>query len=166
MKPKQKAFTLIELLVVIAIIGLLASIVLIALQSARSKARDANRRATVKEIATALELYYNDNNGYPSTGNTWAGVVSCWGSPDTALTGANGYIPGLAPTYVPSLPVDPLGDTGCAHQYLYNSNGTDYFFMAYETVENCNNIASDPMHRPLSPADCDYAVYSSGATNW
>ena len=62
----QKGFTLIELLVVIAIIGLLASIVLLALNSARAKSRDAKRLADVRQIATALEMYYNDNQTYPA----------------------------------------------------------------------------------------------------
>jgi prepilin-type N-terminal cleavage/methylation domain-containing protein len=63
---KQKGFTLIELLVVIAIIGLLSTLAVISLGNARAKSRDAKRVADVKQIQTALELYYNDTSQYPS----------------------------------------------------------------------------------------------------
>ncbi len=62
---KNKGFTLIELLVVIAIIGLLSSIVLTSLSTARTKGRDARRIASFKQIQNALELYYQDNGTYP-----------------------------------------------------------------------------------------------------
>ncbi|MBL8031479.1 MAG: prepilin-type N-terminal cleavage/methylation domain-containing protein [Candidatus Doudnabacteria bacterium] len=58
-------FTLIELLVVIAIIGLLASIVLVALSSSRARSRDATRLAQIRQISGAIELYFNENNTYP-----------------------------------------------------------------------------------------------------
>ncbi len=67
MKKTKKGFTLIELLVVIAIIGLLSTLAIVALNSARQKSRDAKRVADVKQIQTALELYYNDNFGYPAS---------------------------------------------------------------------------------------------------
>ncbi len=57
-----KGFTLIELLVVISIIGVLASIVLASLNSARVKARDARRIADLDQIKTALNFYYDSNN--------------------------------------------------------------------------------------------------------
>jgi len=61
-----KGFTLIELLVVIVIIGILATLATVTLGSARGKARDARRVSDVKQIQTALELYYNDAGGYPN----------------------------------------------------------------------------------------------------
>lgn len=62
---RKGGFTLIELLVVIAIIGVLATIVLSSLNSARSKARDAQRERDVQTIKNALEIYYLDNGRYP-----------------------------------------------------------------------------------------------------
>lgn len=61
----QKGFSLIELLVVIAIIVLLSSIGVIALNSSRSKARDAKRISDIRQVRTALELFYSDEDQYP-----------------------------------------------------------------------------------------------------
>lgn len=55
-------FTLIELLVVIAIIGILASVVLASLNSARAKGADAAVKGGMANMAAQIELYY-DNNG-------------------------------------------------------------------------------------------------------
>ncbi|MBI4653040.1 type II secretion system protein [Candidatus Kuenenbacteria bacterium] len=61
---KGEGFTLIELLVVIAIIALLSTIAVVSLGGARVKARDAKRVADVKQMQTALEMYFNNNNSY------------------------------------------------------------------------------------------------------
>lgn len=65
MTNNKKGFTLIELLIVIAIIGILASIVLVSLGDARRSARDTQRVANIRNAQLALELYNNDNGGYP-----------------------------------------------------------------------------------------------------
>ncbi len=62
MVNKEKGFTLIELLVVIAIIGILASVVLASLNSARSKGADASIKSNLANIRAQAELWY-DNNG-------------------------------------------------------------------------------------------------------
>ena len=70
MKRHTKGFTLIELLVVIAIIGILASVVLVSLQSARKKGNDTRVISGVNQIRTLLESNYS-NNTYPDlTGAT------------------------------------------------------------------------------------------------
>jgi prepilin-type N-terminal cleavage/methylation domain-containing protein len=84
--PSRAAFTLIELLVVIAIIGLLSTIAVVSLSSARRLARNAKRIADVKQLVTAFSLGLDANGSYPSTGgNVW----KCIGSVCTG--GWSGY---------------------------------------------------------------------------
>lgn len=64
-KESSSAFTLIELLVVIAIIGLLSTISIVALNQARSKARDARRVADAKQLVNAINMYYDQYGEYP-----------------------------------------------------------------------------------------------------
>lgn len=103
MRNKNKGFTLIELLVVIAIIGLLASVVLLALNSARQKARDAKRLADVRQFASALELYFNDKSSYPTAGFGGAGAEM---QTDTMKQA------GLVPTYIGVIPTAPTPADG------------------------------------------------------
>jgi general secretion pathway protein G len=67
---RQKGFTLVELLVAIGIIGILSSIAVVSVSNVRAKARDAKRLADVKQIQTALESYFNDQNLYPAETST------------------------------------------------------------------------------------------------
>ena len=162
---RKSGFTLIELLVVISIIGILASLVLANLNTARAKARNVQRRSDLKQVQVALELYYDTNKAYPTT-NAWWGNCSDYGSHPT--TGANGWVPNLAPTYMAQLPVDPRynGSGGC---YLYNSNGLDYKLLAHQTMEvGCPPMpTNDGMWDPVrSPSQCTIAIYTQGAVTW
>ena len=158
-KIHRSGFTLIELLVVIAIIAVFAAIVIATISKAAANSRDSQRLINVKDMQVAIERYYDINNSYPNTGNQWWGNCSTFGSHSN--TGASGYVPGLSPTYLPKLPIDPKQTTSAC--YLYNSNGLDYFLMAYGTVEG---PIIPQYKRPLAPQEQDYAVYTLGATNW
>jgi len=86
---KEKGFTLLELLVVIGIIGLLASILVVNLTSARKRARDTKRIADVRNLQTASEDYYGKNGKYP--------------------TGIGDLVTGA---HIPVWPLDPLAPSG------------------------------------------------------
>lgn len=71
---KKQGFTLIELLVVIAIIGILSSIVLSSLRSARIKASDSAVKAAMKQLSAQTEIFWSDNGTYGG------GIANCDGS--------------------------------------------------------------------------------------
>lgn len=102
---KERGFTLIELLVVIAIIGILSSVVLASLSTARAKSRDAKRVAEIGQIGKALELYYDANQTYPST------------TPN-GYSGEDAGIQLLAATGV--LPKTPIPPSGTNFTYIYH----------------------------------------------
>jgi prepilin-type N-terminal cleavage/methylation domain-containing protein len=176
----RKAFTLVELLVVIAIIGLLSTVAVVATSSAQVNARNTKRKADLLQISKALELYYTDNGAYPSTGGhtypaNWFGV--CGAFTVKSDTGAGGWIPNLAPTYMATLPRDPRSGQGNANPpsapclnvptwscYVYMSDGIDYKIMSYCATEGAVP-ASDAFYDP-GHAAYGYGISSPGARAW
>jgi prepilin-type N-terminal cleavage/methylation domain-containing protein len=121
-KHSKKGFTLIELLVVIAIIGILSSVVLASLSTARQKSRDAKRISDLGQVQLALELYFDRIQSYPSTTPSicGAGAAACVGTANGA-TGKDAAIIGLAATnqaFLPKAPV-PAGGGGASIAYYY-----------------------------------------------
>ncbi len=118
----KKGFTLIELLVVIAIIGLLSTLAVVALGSAREKARDSKRLSDLKQTQTALELYYTDNSAYPTMASS-----TIIGAGSYACLNASGFsTAGCATPYMGQIPADP----GSGNYTYVSADGTTYTIAA------------------------------------
>ena len=131
-EPSRSGFTLIELLIVISIIGVLSTLLLANFNAARERARDTERKSDLRNIQTALRLYYNDKKSFPTSSSELiqgcdpGATSSCsWGDPWTA-----GSV-----TYMSALPVDPLSPD---QDYSYSQTDSDTY-----TLKTCLENASD-----------------------
>ena len=155
MRNKNKGFTLIELLVVIAIIGILSSVVLASLNTARQKGRDARRISDIKQLQLALELNYDAAQTYP------AGNI-------TSLSSL------VASNYISSVPTDPSSTVACTtgaeascykYQSLDNASAactatpcTKYILGATLEVAGSSVLASD-VDTIIGGVNCDDPVF-------
>jgi len=118
-------FTLIELLVVISIIGLLSSVVLTSLTSARAKARDAKRMSDIRQILNTINLYASDHDGAALGGPGWFAEIN-----NTCPSWA--IYQNIVPGYISILPDDPLSPgapttcVGVDGYWYYYGNGYYY----------------------------------------
>lgn len=127
-----KGFTLIELLVVIAIIGILASVVMAGLNSARVKSRDAARLSQMDQVAKAIEHYYSDNGEFPASGS----------GPYYFLSDVSG----LAPTYISQIPEDPrYGGESFDYKYATPDQKSGYTLLIRHEGEDtyCRIVQGD-----------------------
>ena len=157
MRKYTRGFTLIELLVVIAIIGILSSVVLVSLNSARSKGKDVRITSTVSQLRTTLESVGNGSN-----------YVGAFGSATIAAGGtiANGLECMTGMTFSAATPAG-TASTGCTGQTTAALSGT--------MLTNTNTIVSDAysnggsiiiiVHATSANTADAYAIYGQLASN-
>src|SRR6266481_1781122 len=133
MSSSSRAFTLIELLVVIAIIGVLSSIVLSSLNTARNKGSDAAIKSNLDQARTQAELFYDaNNNKYVITSGTATDACSS--------SASVGGLKGIYPSFLGAAQASgvsganinttigtagTLGVTATCHTCSLNQAGTD-----------------------------------------
>jgi len=167
-KEQQTGFTLIELLVVVSIIGLLASVLLVAVNKTRIKARDAKRVADIAQIQKALELYYDDNGQYPPSGGADYpnGVWS--NSTDDSWNTLQGYLQ----KYLSKLPHDPseVGPFNSPVEHWGNTGGAYSYESSYAEGNCKSNMYYDIVYRLETANGPDPGIFCANApdspTGW
>jgi len=160
----KKGFTLIELMIVIVILGVLMSTILPKLTGAQARARDAGRVADLRNIESALQVYFDDKGAFPkSTGE-------CLPETSTETTiGNNGYVTNAIKSYLKGnkVPQDPLkkanttlcSTSGQEGRYWYRSiqkngvNKSSFVLCAdMESYQKANTLIDDSSGLKISEA--------------
>lgn len=152
---KESGFTLIELLVVIAIISLLSTIVMASVTETRARARDAQRVSDMRQMMTALELYYQDHGKFP-----------CMGDDTGGNPGNSVLMPLFEQGYIRREFIDPLNGYDAeewSHYYSYSSakkvagGACGQIAILYFAAENSNTPCPNGQYRG-DPADGGYSM--------
>lgn len=153
----SSGFTLVELLVVIGIITMITALLFPNFMGARQRARDSQRKADLKQIQGAVELYKLDQNppAYPS-GN-FAGTMCrrCWsaaGSSDVCPTGSN--------VYMNKFSCDPGSNNPTPYIYTRDAGN----ILSYSLTGCLENLV-DPDRDPTPVAACATPGYASYTVN-
>lgn len=149
----RKGFTLIEILIVVGIISILSSVILIGLGPTQRIGRDTRRIVDLRQVQTALDLYFKKCGYYPgqvqsgSTCNTTFSRITTWAQLTSSIIGS-----GLG---VAQMPNDPT--TGVSYLYGVASDGRGYVIGA--VLEDPNNSAlRDDIDGTINGVNCGIAT--------
>jgi type II secretion system protein G len=152
---EKKGFTLIELLVVIAIIGLLATLSVVSLNNARERARDARRVSDIRQIQTALELYFNAEDEYPTTVSITDSEV------ETTKGVLGGTITSGTTTFMDPIPTAPTPadcTSGNSYTYLRTAGDTGDYTIEYCLGNDTGGIKGGVVQEATPGASFDEAA--------
>lgn len=127
---KGFGFTLVELLVVISIMGILTIIVSSGFVTSQQRSRDAARKANLKSLSDALNLYYADNGVFPTAAYI-NGLISSGGEFSTVITPTNTVV------YMKKVPKEMSSGV---QKFSYEVSETFKSFRLYANLENEEDI--------------------------
>lgn len=149
---RNNGFTLVELLVVISIIAILTIITASSFVESQKKSRDAARKANLKSLSDAINLYYADQGSFPA-----------FITPDSELSAGSAESKVI---YMKKTPIDTKAGSGGHLQFKYMTGPSRKSFKIYANLENGDDIDCKPYCSPgeykvPSGAGCCYVVTSS-----
>jgi len=179
MIKNNKGFTLVELLVVMAILGILVTLIGGAFVSAQMRGRDAQRKSDLKQIANALELFYNDYGHYPDADE--AGRIIACPYDEGAVPGicnwgvgkfVDMYYDGESSTektvYFRELPEDIVNGYGYYYRNPGSNNKKFQLFARLENSEDQDCIGGDCANTTPSytcgTLVCNFSITSSNTS--
>lgn len=151
----KKGFTLMELLIVMAILGILITVGLTSYKSVQMKSRDSRRKNDLRQIASALEVYYNDKAKYPGDDGLGA-IVGCGTNDAQTCTCGSAMLDKNSVMYMPELPCDPAS----GRKYYYDAVGNNAYQL-YARIENTED--NDVPHSGTTPLSYPSTNCSTGA---
>lgn len=142
----NRAFTLVELLVVMAILGILVTLVAGGYRSAQFRGRDAQRKSDLKQVASALELYYSDYGRYPD--------------PGTLPAEGEEFTDGKT-VYFKQMPADPVSSQ--SYYYRVFPTPSNQKFQLFARLENTQDqdIITTPTPYSCGTGNCNFAITSA-----
>lgn len=144
----DKGFTLIELLVVIAIIGVLSTFLMTNYVGVRERGRDTQRKADLRQIQSALELYRSDQGTYPAS-----------------LPACNQPLATGGVTYMQKRPCDPTNASPFIYRYQAAFGNAAYTLAA--CLENINDQQKDSANNPNTVSGgASISNCTGGTENW
>ncbi len=127
---KKNAFTLLELLVVIAVIGVLVAVILPNLVGVRARARDSALKNNLRQLKTALRMYYNDHQAYPNDDGA-GNIVACGATGSSVCPETEGSFSTGDMVYMKEMPT--------SEEYSYDSSADGEDFILSTVLENASD---------------------------
>jgi len=158
----RSGFTLVELLVVIAILGILVTVGLVSFRTSQIRGRDAQRKSDLKQLASALELYYSDYGVYP--GASGGVILACPTStdPPTPCTWGDAakHLTDDKTLYMKVIPKDPASSRSYLYRTVAVAGVANLGFQLFASLENTQDPGLISTGYSCGTVGCNFAVTS------